>query len=98
MAYVGNLSCRDCGLTFTSWWGPYDRTDEYRCLNDHVLHVDKDGGRILTIDGSPVARGTLYDNKGRCPECRSEMRTGLLPCCPVCGGRDHEVLLEGTLS
>ena len=28
MAYVGNLICRDCGLTFTSRWGSTEDADE----------------------------------------------------------------------
>jgi hypothetical protein len=97
MAYAGNLVCRDCGLTFTSVWGSYPSADEYRCSNDHVVHVEPRSGTVLAIDG--VARGgrTLVQLRGRCPDCATELATGRLPSCPVCGGRDHEVLLAGTI-
>ena len=52
MAYVGNLTCRDCGLTFTARWGSYQDADEYRCGNDHVIHVHPSTGTILAI-GAP---------------------------------------------
>lgn len=98
MAYLGNLTCRDCGLTFTSRWGSFASADEYRCANDHVVHVEPDSGAVLAVDG--VAAGpprTLVDLRGLCPECSTELATGRLPSCPVCGGRDHEILLAGTI-
>ena len=99
MAYVGNLICGDCGLTFTSRWGSFQDADEYRCSNDHVIHVEPASGTVLAIDGAydPLAARTLVDLRGRCPECSTELATGRLPACPVCGGRDHQVLLAGTL-
>ncbi|MDQ3620020.1 MAG: hydrogenase maturation nickel metallochaperone HypA [Actinomycetota bacterium] len=93
MGYAGNLTCGDCGLTFTSRWGSLGHADEYRCENDHVIHVDPTSTALLAIDGSPLGGATLVDLRGRCPRCDSELATGLLPRCPVCGGRDHEVLL-----
>jgi hypothetical protein len=98
MAFVGNLSCADCGLTFTSRWGSSEGVDEYRCQNDHVVMVARTGA-ILMIDGVAPASAprTLEESRGLCPRCRTELATGLLPVCPVCGGRDHEVLVEGTL-
>jgi hypothetical protein len=95
MAYLGNLTCRDCGLTFTSRWGSVVHADEYRCDNDHVLQVEPSSGTILTIDGTYLGSITLPEVRGRCPLCSTELATGLLPSCPVCGGRDHDVLLEG---
>ena len=95
MAFAGNLTCGDCGLTFTSRWGSFDRADEYRCLNDHVLFVEPDTRTVLAIDGAPTHAGTLVELRGLCPLCRTEVATGLLPACPVCGGRDHDVLLAG---
>ena len=95
MAYAGNLTCRDCGLTFTSRWGSVSRADEYRCLNDHVLFVDTESKVVLAIDGVARDSGTLVELRGLCPACGTEVATGLLPACPVCGGRDHEVLLAG---
>jgi hypothetical protein len=98
MAYLGNLTCRDCGLTFTSRWGGLDRNDEYRCERDHVLLVDQGTGAIVALDGATAPAGaTLVALRGRCPACRTELATGLLPRCPVCGGREHDVLLAGTL-
>ncbi len=94
MAYAGNLTCGDCGLTFTSRWGSLGHADEYRCENDHVVHVDPTSTALLAIDGSSMGGATLVDLRGRCPRCDSELATGLLPRCPVCGGRDHEVLLS----
>ncbi len=93
VAYAGNLTCGDCGLTFTSRWGSIGRADEYRCDNDHVVLVDLDSTTILAIDGASLGGTTLVELRGRCPRCDSELVTGLLPRCPVCGGRDHEVLL-----
>lgn len=97
MAYAGNLTCRDCGLTFTSRWGSVSHADEYRCANDHVLFVDPESATVLAVDGHgfPPGAGTLVELRGLCPVCGTEVATGLLPCCPVCGGRDHEVLLAG---
>ena len=97
MAYVGNLTCQDCGLTFTARWGSFQDADEYRCGNDHVIHVHPDTGTILAIDGDVSDGRTLAEFKGSCPLCPTEVATGRLPCCPICGGRDHEVLLAGTL-
>ena len=99
MAYLGNLICQDCGLTFTSRWGSFVDVDEYRCTNDHVVHVDPGTQTILAIDGDydPLATRTLIDLRGLCPLCSTELATGLLPSCPICGGRDHQVLLAGTL-
>ena len=98
MAYLGNLTCGDCGLTFTSRWGSFDGADEYRCARDHVIFVDPGGGMVLGIEGGPGSGVTLTDLRGRCPVCSEELMTGKLPRCPVCGGRDHEVLLAGFLS
>ncbi len=97
MAYVGNLTCGDCGLTFTSRWGSFDRADEYRCRNDHVVHVEPETTTILAIDGAHADGRTLVDVRGLCPRCDTELATGQLPMCPVCGGRDHDVLLAGQL-
>lgn len=98
MAYVGNLTCRDCGLTFTSRWGPSRGIDEYRCVEDHVVQVNAEAGRTLAVDGVATGGVSLEDLRGRCPACGTELATGLLPRCPVCGSRDHDVLVEGTLS
>jgi hypothetical protein len=99
MAYLGNLICRDCGLTFTARWGSFEGADEYRCDNDHVVHVHPETGTILAVDGDlpPGQRRTLPELFGHCPACHSELATGLLPSCPVCSGRDHQVLLAGTM-
>ncbi len=97
MAYVGNLICSDCGLTFTARWGSFDEADEYRCGNDHVLYVHPETGTVLAIEGDVGDGRTLVDLTGNCPLCATEVATGLLPSCPVCGGRDHQVLLAGTL-
>ncbi|HEX2240081.1 MAG TPA: hypothetical protein VHJ82_02910 [Actinomycetota bacterium] len=97
MAYLGNLTCQDCGLTFTSRWGSFEGTDEYRCPNDHVVHVAWANGRILSVDGAPADGATLVERRGRCPRCDAELATGLLPSCPICGSRDHEVHLAGTI-
>ena len=98
MAYLGNLTCRDCGLTFTSRWGPGAGNDEYRCQRDHVVLVDQRSGLVVAVDGAaPRVAATLAALRGRCPRCATELVTGLLPGCPVCGGRDHDVLLAGTL-
>ncbi|MEA2486492.1 MAG: hypothetical protein QOF16_146 [Actinomycetota bacterium] len=96
VAYLGNLTCNDCGLTFTSRWGSFDRADEYRCVNDHVVHVEPETQTVLAIDGSLGQGRTLVELRGLCPVCAGELATGLLPCCPVCGGRDHSVLISGT--
>lgn len=95
MAYAGNLICQDCGLTFTSVWGSYASADEYRCTNDHVVHVEPSSGAVLAVDGCAFGGETLVDLRGRCPECATELATGRLPSCPVCGGRDHEVHVAG---
>ena len=97
MAFLGNLSCEDCGLTFTARWGSFDRADEYRCENDHVLFVEPSTGTVLAIDGDISDGRTLVDLKGLCPRCDAELATGRLPACPVCGGREHQVLVAGTL-
>ena len=97
MGYMGNLTCRDCGLTFTARWGPSTGLDEFRCEHDHVLFARRDGDEIVAIDGASV-EATLSGLRGRCPVCGTELASGLLPSCPVCGGRDHDVLLAGTLA
>jgi hypothetical protein len=97
VAYLGNLTCNDCGLTFTSRWGSFREADEYRCDRDHVIHVDRVSGVVLAVDGDVADGRTLVDLRGLCPRCNTELSTGKLPCCPVCGGRDHEILLSGTL-
>ena len=97
MAYLGNLTCRDCGLTFTARWGHFDGADEYRCDNDHVVHADPEGGAVLAVEGAASEGRTLVDLHGRCPICSCELAPGRLPGCPICGGRDHDVLLAGTL-
>jgi hypothetical protein len=95
MAYLGNLTCRDCGLTFTSRWGSVSRADEYRCENDHIAEVDPHSGAVLAIDGTYLGSVTLPELRGLCPRCSTELATGLLPCCPVCGSRDHDVAVAG---
>lgn len=95
MAYIGNLTCRDCGLTFTAQWGSVPGADEYRCENDHVVAVDPDSGALLGSGGNDPP--TLVQLRGRCPLCSRELATGLLPRCPVCAGRDHDVSLGGVL-
>jgi hypothetical protein len=97
MAYLGNLICQDCGLTFTARWGSFEGADEYRCDNDHVLHVDPSSGTVLAVDGDISDGRTLVDLFGKCPVCSTEVASGQLPSCPICGGRDHQVLLSGTL-
>jgi hypothetical protein len=94
MAYSGNLTCKDCGLTFTSRWGSLRGADEYRCGYDHVVHVSAETGHVLAVDGSSCDGPTLAELKGTCPRCATELATGRLPQCPVCGGRDHEVLIS----
>lgn len=93
MAYQGNLTCRDCGLTFTSRWGSFRGADEYRCEQDHVAHVDPATGSVVAVNGGAFLGPGLIDLRGRCPLCGTELVTGLLPSCPVCGGRDHDVRL-----
>lgn len=98
MAYVGNLTCRDCGLTFTDQWGSTRGADEYRCLdNDHILFACPDTGRILAGTSLVPTERTLVDLLGRCPACSSELVTGRLPRCPVCSSRDHDVAVGGVL-
>jgi hypothetical protein len=97
MAYLGNLTCRDCGLTFTSRWGSFEGADEYRCAKDHVVHVEPATGTVLAVDGDIAAPQTLIGLRGRCPRCSQELATGRLPCCPVCGGRDHDINLAGMI-
>jgi hypothetical protein len=94
MSYSGNLTCGDCGFTFIETWGSHRRADEYRCENDHVLFVDTETKTVLTVDGCGAIPVTLLDLRGLCPTCETELATGLMPCCPVCGGRDHEALLS----
>jgi hypothetical protein len=97
MAYLGNLICKDCGLTFTARWGSHAGAFEFRCESDHVLHVHPDTGAILSIDGVSYGPVTLLELHGLCPWCETEVASGLLPACPVCGGRDHQTLIEGQL-
>ena len=97
MAYLGNLICQDCGLTFTARWGSFEGADEYRCDHDHVLHVDPSSGTVLAVDGDISDGRTLAELRGMCPICATEVASGQLPSCPICGGRDHQVLLSGTL-
>ena len=97
MAYLGNLICNDCGLTFTSRWGSFVGADEYRCDSDHVVHVEPTSAAVLAIDGDVGDGRTLVELRGLCPVCETELATGCLPRCPVCGGRDHQVLLAGTI-
>lgn len=97
MAYLGNLTCRDCGLTFTSRWGSFPHADEYRCDNDHVAHVEPDSGTVLALEGLPSDGRTLIELRGRCPACGTELAPGRLPACPVCGGRDHDALIQGAI-
>jgi hypothetical protein len=95
MTYSGNLICEDCGLTFTAQWGSLPQADEYRCQSDHVVLVEAGEGRVLTVDGSPTGGYTLFELRGLCPLCETELEAGRLPACPICGGRDHQVLLSG---
>jgi hypothetical protein len=97
MSYLGNLTCGDCGLTFTSRWGAESRADEYRCEGDHVALVHPDTGLLLSLESAPVVDLTLADLRGLCPICSTEMVAGRLPSCPVCGGREHEVTVAGTI-
>lgn len=97
MRYVGNLTCGDCGLTFTARWGSNEGVDQYRCERDHVVEVDR-AGYVVTVDGMPLSGSTLAELRGRCPLCSTGLATGLLPACPVCDGRDHDVAIGGTLS
>jgi Zn finger protein HypA/HybF involved in hydrogenase expression len=97
VAYLGNLTCRDCGLTFTSRWGSIADADEYRCARDHIVHVHPVSGVILAVDGIAAEPFSLVDLRGLCPRCGSELATGRLPRCPVCGSRDHDVDVAGTL-
>jgi hypothetical protein len=62
-----------------------------------VLHVHPETGTILTVDGNPFGRSTIYEVHGLCPWCETEIASGLLPACPVCGGRDHRTSIEGQL-
>jgi hypothetical protein len=96
MAYLGNLTCGDCGLTFTARWGSFEGADEYRCEYDHVVHVDPATGTLLALDGDVIEAPTLVELRGRCPLCSTELVTGQLPICPVCGGRDHGVAIAGS--
>ena len=97
MAYLGNLTCGGCGLTFTSRWGSHHGAFEYRCESDHVLHVHPETGTILLIDGQSFGHSTLMDLHGLCPWCETEVASGLLPACPVCGSRDHDTSIDGQL-
>lgn len=95
--YLGNLTCGDCGFTFTARWGGLPDADEYRCLEDHVFHADSVSGRIVAVDGFGVDGPTVVDLRGMCPWCGTELATGRLPRCPVCGSVDHDVDVAGTL-
>ena len=97
MTYLGNLTCSDCGLTFTSRWGSVPGADEYRCEHDHSVQASSTSGVIVLVEDTPVEGPSLADLRGLCPLCRTELASGLLPQCPVCGGRDHDVRLDGTL-
>jgi hypothetical protein len=94
---VGNLTCRDCGLTFIARWGSVSGADEYRCDNDHVVFVDPSTGALLGLPAGVGGGATLADVFGRCPMCHTDLGSGLLPSCPVCSGRDHEVVLGGVV-
>lgn len=94
MAYSGNLTCRDCGLTFTASWGSVEGADEYRCSSDHVVYVDSLWGAVLSPVGSVAEGTTLAELRGLCPRCSTELVTGSLPSCPVCRGRDHDIRLN----
>ena len=96
MAYLGNLTCGDCGLTFTARWGSFEGADEYRCENDHVVHVHPESGSLLALDGDYIDAPSLLELRGRCPRCETELRTWVLPSCPVCGSTDHEVSIAGS--
>ncbi len=100
MGFAGNLTCRGCGLTFTATWGGVSGADEYRCRRDHVLYVSRTAGNVVAVDGVSVdgPSPSLADLRGACPVCGSELATGKLPHCPVCGGRDHDVQVAGTFS
>ena len=93
MAYSGNLTCRDCGLTFTATWGSIRGADEYRCAGDHVVYVESRWGTVLGAEGMVAEGTTLAELRGLCPRCSTELVTGSLPSCPVCRGRDHDVML-----
>lgn len=95
--YAGNLTCRSCGLTFTGRWGSTASAYEFRCGHDHVVHVDRSSGAVVAIDGAAVDGPALADVFGRCPRCATELATGRLPRCPVCGGDDHDVVGAGTI-
>jgi hypothetical protein len=95
--YLGNLTCRDCGLTFTSRWGSLPGADEYRCGDDHIVHVDPESGTVVAVEGCVAGGATLVELRGACPLCGSELACGRLPRCPVCGSRDHDVAVAGTL-
>jgi hypothetical protein len=97
VAYLGNLTCRECGLTFTARWGTFEGCDEYRCERDHVLLADARTGMVVAVDGAATEGHSLAGLRGLCPRCDTELATGLLPRCPVCGGRDHDVMLAGTI-
>jgi len=98
VGYIGNLTCQSCGLTFTASWAGGAGVDEYRCAEDHVVEVSTVDGMLHRVDGSRFAPISLVELRGRCPICGLELATGLLPKCPVCGGRDHDVLVDGTFS
>jgi hypothetical protein len=95
MGYVGNLTCRDCGLTFTATWAGGAGVDEYRCSEDHVVEIGAADGMLLRVDGARFAEVSLVELRGRCPICSEELATGLLPRCPVCGSRDHDAFVDG---
>ncbi len=52
-------------------------------------------GSVVAVNGGAFSGPGLIELRGRCPLCGSELATGLLPSCPVCGGRDHDVRLAG---
>jgi hypothetical protein len=55
-------------------------------------------GEVLAVDGSESVGRSLVSLRGRCPRCDTELCTGLLPRCPICGSRDHDVNLAGTIA
>jgi hypothetical protein len=99
MGYLGNLTCRDCGLTFTAGWGGGRSLDEYRCELDHVVIAQASTGEVVSIEGAaPRDDSDLVELRGLCPLCSSELAAGRLPRCPVCGGRDHDILISAVVS
>ena len=86
MAYLGNLICQDCGLTFTSQWGSFERADEYRCERDHVVFVEPESGTILSVDGLP-ADGRTPSHQYFLPIDDAELRRRVGPSEPGLEGR-----------